>query len=101
MAGVALTLALILAVAGMSHSTSREEWLQWKLQHGKAYASDEEEDMRLRVWRHNYRLIVAHNARNLSYTLALNHFADLVSYSQQRVVTIILVFLLLSILPAD
>lgn len=76
---VLTTLALLLAAVGLSQSTSTEEWQQWKLQHRKSYASDEEEDLRLRIWRHNYRLIVAHNAANLSYTLALNHFADLVS----------------------
>ncbi|XP_031123963.1 zingipain-2 [Ipomoea triloba] len=50
----------------------------WCRQHGRAYSSDQERQHRLGVFEDNYDYVVQHNgARNSSYTLALNAFADL------------------------
>lgn len=78
MMACAAVLVVVLAAAGLSLCSTTEEWLRWKMQHEKRYASDEEEDARMRIWQHNHRLIAAHNLANHSYSLALNHFADLV-----------------------
>ena len=79
MAWIGPVLAVLLATAELASSTSREEWNRWKLLHEKSYESELEEETRLRIWQHNHRFVETHNMANLSYTLALNHFADLVS----------------------
>jgi len=45
--------------------------------HGKTYESAAEESYRYRVFKNNLDFINAHNAKGLSYKVALNHFADL------------------------
>ena len=85
MAQVVVVVVMLAIIAGVSCSTpTREEWFRWKQQHKKVYESDIEEEMRLRIWQHNHRLVTAHNMANLSYSLALNHFADLVSQPSQH-----------------
>ena len=71
----------ILSVAVASSSLDRKyEWKLWKTQHRKLYASLGEEMGRQRVWLANREYIEKHNANAdyHGYTLALNHFGDLV-----------------------
>jgi len=45
--------------------------------YNKSYATSSEQAYRYRVFKKNLDKIVAHNEKNLGYTLAVNHFADL------------------------
>ncbi|KAK2392384.1 low-temperature-induced cysteine proteinase [Trifolium repens] len=50
----------------------------WCKQHGKTYATEEEERYRFKVFQENHAFITHHNQMgNSSYTLSLNAFADL------------------------
>ncbi|KAG7343098.1 cysteine protease [Nitzschia inconspicua] len=49
----------------------------WMQDHGKMYATDEEAQLRLSIWKENYAFIEAHNAQGLSYTLGHNQFSDM------------------------
>lgn len=57
-----------------------EEWELWKTQHGKSYAHKVEELERHMIWASNRKYIEEHNvnADTFGYTLAMNHFGDLV-----------------------
>ena len=59
-----------------------EEWELWKTQHGKSYAHKVEELERHLIWVSNRKYIEEHNvnADLLGYTLAMNHFGDLVRW---------------------
>lgn len=56
-----------------------------QLSHGKQYENDVEEKYRMKIYMENKRKVLRHNARHakgeVKYKLALNHFADLVSYT--------------------
>ena len=54
-----------------------EHFEAFKSQFSRAYESEEEHERRLFNFRHNKRYVDAMNRRNLTYTLALNHLADL------------------------
>jgi cathepsin L len=45
--------------------------------YGKTYESSSEQAYRFRVFKKNLEMIHAHNAKGLSYKLAVNHFADM------------------------
>ena len=57
-----------------------EEWQLWKAQHNKGYQSQREELKRHQVWLANREFVKEHNrnAKSHGYSLALNHFGDLV-----------------------
>ena len=80
----ALVLAAFLAVAVAAHINLQypEEWQLWKSQHGKSYNSQREELERHLVWLSNREYINAHNknADIFGFTLAMNHFGDIVSW---------------------
>ena len=77
---------LVLALLATAVSTAQislqhpEEWLQWKSQHGKSYDSQRHELERHLVWLSNREYINAHNknADIFGFTLAMNHFGDMV-----------------------
>lgn len=52
-------------------------WRAFKATHGRQYASPEEETVRFAIFKRNYAVIEATNAKQLSYTLGVNEFADL------------------------
>lgn len=58
-----------------------EEWNLWKGQHEKSYDSQLEELEKHMVWLSNKKYIEQHNANShiFGFTLAMNHFGDLVS----------------------
>ena len=57
-----------------------EEWHSWKDSYGKSYTSELEELERHSVWLSNRKYIEEHNthADVFGYTLAMNHFGDVV-----------------------
>ena len=59
-----------------------EEWELWKTQHGKSYGHKVEELERHLIWASNRKYIEEHNANAdlFGYTLAMNHFGDLVRW---------------------
>lgn len=59
----------------------REEWNLWKDKHGKSYESEHVELERHLVWLSNKEYIDQHNANShiFGFTLAMNHYGDLVS----------------------
>ncbi|XP_045081467.1 uncharacterized protein LOC121558103 [Coregonus clupeaformis] len=58
-----------------------KEFETWKVQYGKTYPSTEEEAKRKEIWLATRKIVTEHNKRAEngleSYTLAVNHFADL------------------------
>lgn len=61
-----------------------EEWEQWKTQYRKGYGHWVEELERHLIWASNRKYIEEHNANAeaFGYTLAMNHFGDLVRCQQ-------------------
>lgn len=58
-------------------SPGRNEWVQWKLRHGKTYPSVHEEQGHMAIWMENYRFVQKHNSRSdVSFTVELNSLAD-------------------------
>ena len=71
--------ALALAAAEVQFQHP-EEWQLWKSQHGKSYQSELEELERHLVWLANREYIDGFNANSdvFGFTLAMNHFGDMV-----------------------
>jgi len=71
-------LAVLFAVAAeLSDYHYGIEFGKFAQKHGKTYVSAAEEAYRFRVFKKNLDFINAHNAKGLSYKVAVNHFADL------------------------
>ena len=49
----------------------------WSAKHNRVYSSPAEKIYRLAVFYKNYKIVKSHNQSNGSYTMALNHFADM------------------------
>ncbi len=75
-------LSLIGLAASSVHYEFLEEWNLWKGQHGKSYGSEREDLERHIVWLSNKKYIEQHNANAhiFGFTLAMNHFGDIVRY---------------------
>ncbi len=75
-------LSLIGLAASRAHYELLEEWNLWKDQYGRSYGSEEEDLERHIVWLSNKKYIEQHNANDhiFGYTLAMNHFGDMVSF---------------------
>ena len=70
---------LVVAVgAAVSGASVRGNWQSWKEEHGKQYSSEMEDTQKLRIWMDNLALIEDHNSQNHRFTLAMNHFGDMV-----------------------
>jgi C1A family cysteine protease len=76
---LAAKLAAVLAV-GVAATPVLEKQLaafkEFKAKYGKSYASEEEEQQRLKIFIANYNFIESENAMNRPYTLGINVFAD-------------------------
>lgn len=74
--------ALLVAVVatGQIKLQYPEEWQIWKTQHGKNYNSQREELDRHLLWLSNREYINTHNKNThiFGFTLAMNHFGDIV-----------------------
>ncbi|XP_042858750.1 cathepsin L-like [Penaeus japonicus] len=77
---VSAVLACVLAVAAASPSL-RHNWSRFKVEHGRHYASVEEERYRLSVFEQNQQFIDEHNAQfengEVTFTLKMNQFGDM------------------------
>lgn len=78
---------LVFILAVLAEATAKiefpAEWHAWKSEHKVAYSSELEELRKHVVWRSNKELIDQHNkyADVFGYTLGMNKFGDLVSFS--------------------
>ena len=74
-------LSVVALAAAAAKFEFLEEWEMWKEQHGKGYHSEREELERHLVWLSNKKYIDQHNVNTdiFGFTLAMNHFGDLVS----------------------
>lgn len=82
-----MKLCIVLCLATVALSTPlalKEEWQQWKEQHGKTYSDDVEESVRHAVWFRTFHHIQEHNKGSHPYKLGLNKFADMVSCHHAR-----------------
>lgn len=75
-------LLLCAITTALGQRSLHREWSDWKARHGKVYANEASENARRSTWRENYELVERHNrnSSNHGFKLALNQFADLVSY---------------------
>ncbi|KAL5503309.1 hypothetical protein EMCRGX_G010237 [Ephydatia muelleri] len=77
---ISTTIAIILAAAWIVKAfQSESEWLVWKAQHMRRYASVEEEMKRHKTWLQNKQFVDQHNSQAdaIGYHVAMNHFSDL------------------------
>lgn len=74
---LALLVFLPLVSAGPDLAASLGAFQDFVSEHGRQYSSSEEEQRRLAIFQENYAFILAQNAKNLSFRLAVNQFADL------------------------
>jgi len=79
-------LVLAISFCAIFHGSTaqvEEEWQMWQKQHSKKYGSSEEEGMRLKIFTENKAKVERHNRLaeegKLSFFLALNRFADMLS----------------------
>jgi len=60
---------------------SAREWIKefesWVQKHSKQYATEEEFSKRLQIFKENMLIVEEHNAKNASWTAAMNKFGDL------------------------
>ena len=66
------------------HSQFRSEFEDFKVKHGKQYKDDKEHFEREKTFRSNYRMINSHNRKGKTYTLAVNHLADMSKEERRR-----------------
>ena len=76
-ATVALSFSAAASLASAVEDRLEGPFHAWKAQFHKVYANVEEEAAALRAFAANEAIIVAHNAKQLSYTLGHNEFSDL------------------------
>eukprot|EP00117_Sycon_ciliatum_P008499 scpid95074/ scgid11171/ Cathepsin L2; Cathepsin U; Cathepsin V len=72
--------ALILVLALVGHGFAREmaaEWEMFKMEHGKKYADNMEDDMRYGLWTKANDYINQFNTEDHGFTLGMNQFGDL------------------------
>jgi cathepsin L len=55
----------------------RQTFAAWKSVHGKSYANADEEALRYAIYEANFARVNAHNAKGLTWTMAMNEFGDL------------------------
>ena len=86
-----LTLLLLIATCVYALPTEYDDqWEAWKTEYNKVYKDDIEEAHRKEIWMKHLVYVQKHNAQSdvHGYTLAMNLFADLVSF-----ITIITLFI--------
>lgn len=75
---LALTAALVVYNAPKKSGVRGDLFEAWKIQHGKTYASVEEESVRRSIFNSNLDIINSHNANTeKTFTMAANKFTDL------------------------
>ena len=83
---LALASFLASAQAVSFYEVVSDEWVTWKLFHGKNYSNEVEDKFRLKIFMENKANIAKHNARahrgEKTYLLKMNSYGDLVSNSR-------------------
>lgn len=79
----AVAVVVLVALAAVSVQALTQEnyqflFTKYVAQYNKAYESDSFL-FRYEIFRNNLDLVLAHNAKNLSWTMAINEFSDLTS----------------------
>lgn len=80
---VSITFFSLLLVSSLSFPSSSSDDISelfdaWCQRHGKTYASEEERQHRIQIFRDNHDFVTRHNGiANSTYSLSLNAFADL------------------------
>jgi len=64
------------SVFAVSETQLQTLFTNWQLQHGKTYSSNEFQ-LRYNIWKDNFKFVQEFNSRGLSFTVAMNKFADL------------------------
>ena len=76
---------LVYANAVSFYEVVSDEWVTWKLFHGKNYSNPVEDKFRLKIFMENKAKIAKHNAAahqgHSSYFLKMNTYGDLVSFT--------------------
>ena len=77
---VVLVLALVALAAAEFEYT--QEFQDWKVKYNKVYETKDLELRRQIIWESNKKFVENHNANadKFGFTVAMNEFADLVSY---------------------
>lgn len=86
----AVILLSLAAIAAAQRSYQlEEEWRLWKILHERTYQSELEELERHLIWLSNMEYVKRHNehAKFFGFTLAMNHFGDMVSVQHGTVHT--------------
>jgi len=69
---------LFAALLALIYATSVEQsFASWTKVHGRQYASDNEYNYRLSVYRSNLQFVEEHNRKSVGFTVAMNKFGDL------------------------
>ena len=81
---VLVLLALVALVAAKFEYT--QEFQEWKVKYNKVYETKDLELRRQIIWESNKKFVENHNANadKFGFTVAMNKFADLVSYKMKR-----------------
>lgn len=65
-------------------SSAEQEFNKWAVKFEKKYTTPEELTLRKNIFADNLKMINEHNAKNLSFTMGLNQFADLTNEEFQK-----------------
>ncbi|XP_063592112.1 procathepsin L-like [Penaeus indicus] len=78
-----LTVFACVVAAAVASPSLRQQWHNFKAEHGRHYASPQEERYRLSVFEQNQQFIDDHNSRfengEVTFTLQMNQFGDMTS----------------------
>ncbi len=79
---IVLTLLGLACARGVPKYAFVEEWQLWKSSHERDYTTDREELEKHLVWLSNREYIQQHNANSeiFGFTLAMNHYGDMVNW---------------------
>ena len=74
-----MKLVFLLSIASLAAALPlKDEWENWRREHGKQYLNELEESLHHAAWFQSYHHIQQHNQRENSFKLSLNEFSDLV-----------------------
>ena len=72
-------LLLIVVLSTCSALPIEVQWENWKKQHAKVYLNGKEEFQKKVTWAKNAKFVEDFNQEEHTYSLDMNHFADMVS----------------------
>jgi len=81
---IILALFAAFLIIGAFAGETESEFIKWTAKFEKKYNTAEELQLRKSIFEANLKMINEHNAKNLSFTMGLNQFADLTNEEFQR-----------------